>query len=118
MPKKKAKTSKSKLVKVGKGRPGKGYIKVYRGNGVWDWIKGAANTVYNKAIKPAYNFAKDTKALSTIAGLIPHSGAKVVSAGLRAVGLGRGKGKKGCGRQIVKGGGAAPTDLQGRLFLT
>jgi hypothetical protein len=60
-------------------------------------IPGAAKTVYNKAIKPAYTkvirpagkWIKDKHLISSVAGLVPGIGGKIASPVLRAVGLGR-----------------------------
>ena len=83
-------------------------------------IPSAAKTVYNKAIKPAGQFIKDHHVLSTVAGFIPHPGAKIGAAGLKAIGLGRRKRKrvvrkKVGGARLIRGGGAS--NLSGRLFL-
>jgi hypothetical protein len=56
------------------------------------WIKGAANTVYRKALKPVGNFVKDNHLISTgVGALVPGFGAKVAALGLRQAGLGRGR---------------------------
>ncbi len=83
-----------------------------KGNGFFDWLKGAARTVYNKVlkpvgnaaykhvIKPAYEYARD-KPVSAVGHVLgaasmipsPFSGAlKVASAGAKAVGSAIGKG--------------------------
>jgi hypothetical protein len=94
--------------------------RVRRGGSLWSWIKGAANTVYNKAIKPAHNFLKNNHVYSSAAALIPHPAGKVAAAGLRAAGYGRRRRKVGAGRRRVGGsrrmrGGMS--SLNGRLFL-
>lgn len=67
-------------------------------------IPNAAKTVYNKAIKPAYNFAKDTKIVSRLADA---AGQKGIAEGARQVGLGhRRKRKTQKGGAKAVGGGA------------
>jgi hypothetical protein len=60
--------------------------------GIGNWIKGAANTVYNGALVPVHNFIKDNKIISRTAGLIPHPAGKAlgVAAGLAGYGKRRG----------------------------
>lgn len=68
----------------------------------WDWIKGAANTVYQKAIRPAAKFIKDNRILSTAAGFIPHPAAGAAAGLLRQAGLGRRRPKRVPIRQVLK----------------
>ena len=63
------------------------------GGGFVDWVKGAANTVYNSAIKPAAKWVKDNHVISTAAGFIPHPAGKAASAVLRQAGFGKKKRK-------------------------
>ncbi len=83
-------------------------------------IPGVATTVYNKALKPAGQFIKDKKILSTALGFIPHPGAKAASTIAGAVGLGRRRRRRrpavGMGRRHRIMGGL--NSLNGRLFLT
>ena len=105
MAKKKGAGKMKGLGKPGKPRPGGQWVQ--RGDGLWDWIKGAAGTVWNGL--------KSTKALSTIAGMTPHPYAKAGAVGLRAVGLG-----KGGARPVKFGAGRSQTglgSLNGRLYI-
>ena len=96
-------------------KKGGGKKRMAGGSKIGDWFKGAANTVWNKAIKPAGNFIKDHHVLSTVAGMIPDGRAKIGATALRAIGLGKG-GRPvrltGYGRQ--QGG---LNKLNGRLYL-
>ncbi len=56
-------------------------------SGFVNWVKGAAKTVWNKAIKPAARFIKDNGIISKIADKIDPRAGTVA----RAVGLGRKK---------------------------
>jgi hypothetical protein len=61
------------------------------GSGIIDWIKGAANTVYDKVLKPVGNWVKDNKIISKVFSLAgnldPRFKAGAIAAD--AVGLGR-----------------------------
>ena len=65
-----------------------------------NWVKGAASTVWNKAIKPAARWIKDTKSVSKVAGAVNPNAGKVAS----AVGLGA---RKGIRRGPQQGGSMA-----------
>lgn len=54
-----------------------------------NWVKGAANTVYTKALVPAGNWIKDNHVLSEVAGIIPHPAGKAAAMVLRQAGLGK-----------------------------
>jgi hypothetical protein len=54
-----------------------------------NWVRGAANTVYRKALVPTGNFIKDQHILSTAAGFIPHPAGAVGAFALRQAGLGK-----------------------------
>ena len=70
-----------------------------QGAGFLDWIKGAANTVWNGAIKPAANFVKDQHLISR--GLSAFNDPRAKAAGAAAGALGLGK-KRGATRSIVR----------------
>jgi hypothetical protein len=63
-----------------------------------NWVRGAANTVYQKALVPTAHFIKDQHILSTAAGLLLHPAAKFGAIGLRQAGFGK---KKRTGRYRV-----------------
>lgn len=56
---------------------------------IGNWFKGAANTVYNKVLKPVHSFVKDNKLISRFAGYIPHPAGKAIAAGAALAGYGR-----------------------------
>ncbi len=77
----------------GYGRSRRRVVRRRRGgnifNSIGSWVKGAANTVYNKALKPAARFIKDNHLISTAVGLLPHPAGKAAGIGLRLAGYGR-----------------------------
>jgi hypothetical protein len=97
-----------------------GHFDPQRGGSFWSWLKGAANTVYNRvlkpvgnavykhAIKPAYEYARDKPVSAVgkvlgVAGMVPSpfSGAlKAASAGATAIGSAIGKGYQSGGRYM------------------
>lgn len=56
-----------------------------------NWIRGAANTVYNGAIRPAARFIKNNHLISAGIGFIPHPAARAAAIGARIAGYGRRK---------------------------
>jgi hypothetical protein len=69
----------------------------------------AAETVYHKALKPAFNFAKDQKLISKGLSLIPHPAGKAASVVTGALGLGR---RRRVGRPRKHHGGASADKLR------
>lgn len=88
--------------------------RVRHGRGLFDWIKKAASTVYNRVLKPAY----DNKYISRGLAMIPHPGAQRAAEIARRLGgskrrkVGGRKRRVGGRRRVRKGGSMA-----GRLFL-
>lgn len=65
------------------------------GNGFWDWVKGAANTVKDGLQK--------SKIISTVAPLLlPGPAGAAVGTVARNVGLGKMKKQKGKGKKLIK----------------
>jgi hypothetical protein len=91
---------------------GKKLWKLHQGGGGWwssftDAVKSASRTVYDKAIKPAYQYVKD-KPITTAAALssmIPVAG-KFISPILGVAGKITGKGKKRTTKRKQAGGSA------------
>ena len=70
--------------------------------GIGNWVRGAANTVWNKALKPAAQYVKDNRLLSKAVGLIPHPAGKIGSEVLRQAGFGRKKKLNYAGKRVLK----------------
>jgi hypothetical protein len=90
--------------------------RVRRGAGLWDWVKGAASTVYNKAIKPAW----ENKYVSRGLAMISHPYAQRASAIAKSLGGARRRRrvvrKRRVGGRRRKVGGSR-SSMAGRLFL-
>ncbi len=71
-------------------------------NSIGSWVKGAANTVYNKALKPAANFVKNNHLISTAVGLIPHPAGRAAGIGLRLAGFGKRRRRRGGARYAIR----------------
>lgn len=104
------------LAKVGLKRASRaahlvGYGRVRRMRGgsffgkIGNWFKGAANTVYNKVLKPTHDYIKRKHIISNFAGFIPHPAGKAIALGAKLAGYGRRKRVMRGGRRAVQRGG-------------
>jgi hypothetical protein len=91
--------------------------RVRRGGSLWSWIKGAASTVYNKAIKPAWENKYVSKGLS----MIPHPAAQRAAEIARRLGGARRRRRVAPKRRVGAGRkrrvGMGRSSMAGRLFL-